>query len=557
MNHHAPISSLPTHDVGNQAPELAGYDLYATDPGLCEAVHREGAGWADDACHALGRELGTPEAFEHGHLANKHAPELHTFDRFGHRIDEVEFHPSYHHLMDLLARHRIPTLPWTEPRAGSHVARTAMMMLSTQVEAGVLCPASMTFAVVPALKHEPAVAETWLPRILSGSYDPRLIPAEHKTGVTFGMAMTEKQGGSDVRANTSRARAIDPSGSGTEYLLTGHKWFCSAPMSDAFLTLAHTDTGLTCFLVPRFRPDGTRNNLFIQRLKNKLGNRSNASSEIEYHDTWAQRVGDEGRGIRTILDMVHHTRLDAGAAPVGLMRQALIRAVHHATHRKAFGKRLIEQPLMRNVLADLALDVEACTAMSLRVARAFDEAPGDDAAARFGRIATAVNKYWTNKRCPQLVFECLECHGGAGYIEESVMPRLYREAPLSSIWEGSGNVICLDVLRALHRDPACFEAFVAEIEPAAAGDRDIAAKLEQVQQMLGDPEPLEPRARQFTERLALLFQAAVLRTGAPQPIADAFIAARLRSEAGLVYGTLPPQLDTDPLIDRARVAPAV
>ncbi len=548
---HAPHTTLPTHQVENQVPELPPFDLYAADVPLREAVQREGGAWAEERLIALGTEIGTPEMFHVGHLANKNPPELQIFDRFGHRIDEVEFHPAYHQLMDLAARHQLPTLPWKERRPGANVARTAMMHLLTQVEAGVLCPVSMTYAVMPALMAQPDVAEVWAPRILAAQYDPRLLPADQKRGVTFGMAMTEKQGGSDVRANSTVARPIGAGGPGGEYLLTGHKWFCSAPMSDAFLTLAKTDRGLSCFLVPRFRPDGTRNTIFVQRLKNKLGNRSNASSEIEYHDTWAQMIGEPGKGVRTIVAMVHHTRLDAGCAPVGMMRQALTRAIHHVRHRTAFGKLLIDQPLMRNVLADIALDVEACTAMAFRVARSFDEAPGDEDQARFSRLATAVNKYWTNKRCPQLVYECLECHGGAGYIEESILPRLFRESPLNSIWEGSGNVICLDVLRAIHRDPGCFEVFAAEIEDAASGDADILGKLSAAKDMLADPGSLEPRARRFTEDLALVLQAALLRKHAPQPVADAFVQARLRGNTGVAYGTLPAGVEQDLLIERA------
>ncbi len=550
MTSHAPHAALPTHQVENQPPELPAFDLYSADAPLREAVAREGGAWAQDRLVALGTELGTPEMFHRGHLANKHAPELQSFDRFGHRIDEVEFHPAYHELMHLAARHQLPSLPWKDPRPGANVARTAMMHLMTQVEAGVLCPVSMTYAVVPALMNQPDVAQTWVPRVLTGEYDPRMIPAQDKRGATFGMAMTEKQGGSDVRANTTGARPVAEGGPGGAYLLTGHKWFCSAPMSDAFLTLANTARGLSCFLVPRFRPDGTRNTIYIQRLKNKLGNRSNASSEIEYHDAWAQMVGEEGRGVRTIVAMVHHTRLDAGCAPVGMMRQALTRAVHHVRHRKAFGKRLLEQPLMRNVLADIALDLEGCTAMAFRVARTFDESADPDQA-RLGRLATAVNKYWTNKRCPQLIYECLECHGGAGYIEESIMPRLFRESPLNSIWEGSGNVICLDVLRAIHRDPRCFDVFVSEVKDAAKGDPDISAQLEVAKAMVSDPASLERRARRFTEELALLLQASLLRKHAPTPIADAFVQARLRTRGGIAYGTLPAGIDEALLIERA------
>jgi putative acyl-CoA dehydrogenase len=552
MSTRDPITRLSTHEVVNQPPFLEDYDLFTSDPALCEALEREGAGWAADACRSVGRLAGSAEVIRLGHEANRFPPELKTFDRFGRRIDEVEFHPAYHRLMDLAVSHRVPTIAWTENRSGGHVAHAALSYLFGQAEAGVLCPMAMTYAVVPALRHQSDLAEVWLPRIFAETYDPTFAPAEEKKGVTFGMAMTEKQGGSDVRANTTRARPIGPGGPGEEYLLTGHKWFCSAPMSDAFLTLARTDKGLSCFLVPRWRPDGTRNNFFIQRLKDKLGNRSNASSEIEYADTWARMVGEEGRGVATIIEMVHHTRLDAAVCPVGMMRQALVQAVHHCTHREAFGKRLLEQALMRNVLADLSLEVEAGTMLAMRVARAFDEsARGDEYAGSFARLATAVAKYWINKRAPGFVYECLESHGGAGYIEESMMPRLYREAPLNSIWEGSGNVICLDVLRAMHRDPRCLEAVMAEVEPAVRSEPRVAAAADRVRDLLKDPSSLEPRARRLTEALALLLEAALLVQHAPSPIADAFCAARLQPEGFRAYGTLPEGIDTALLIERA------
>ena len=548
MPTHEPITNLPTHRVTNQPPPLPEYNLFDADPALRDALEREGGSWAADACRTLGAELGTTEVFGWGHDANRFPPELRTFDRWGQRIDEVEFHPTYHQLMDLGMRHRLATLPWAEPRVGATPVQVAMNYMFTQVEAGVVCPLTMLYAAVPALKHQPDVAEEWMPRILKSTYDPRCIPADQKHGVTFGMAMTEKQGGSDVRANTTVAKPI---GDG-EYLLTGHKWFCSAPMSDAFLTLAHTEAGLTCFIVPRFRPDGTRNNFFLQRLKNKLGNRSNASSEVEYADTWARIVGEEGRGVRTIIDMVHHTRLAAAMAPAGMMRQALTQAMHHCRHRKAFGKLLIDQPLMRNVLADLALEVEAGVMLGMRIARAFDEAAaGDEQAGRLARLGTAVSKYWLNKRCPGHIYEALECHGGAGYVEESIMPRLYREAPLNSIWEGSGNVICLDVLRAMSRDPAAIEALLAEIQPAAAEDVAIKEGLAAVHRELRNPDDFQLRARRFTESLAKLLQAALLRRHAPTPVADAFIASRLQGDGGAAYGTLPPGVDLTPLIDRA------
>jgi putative acyl-CoA dehydrogenase len=548
MPTHEPITDLPTHRVTNQPPPLPEYNLFDNDAALADALEREGGSWAADACRKLGQELGTAETFAWGHDANRFPPELRTFDRYGQRIDEVEFHPSYHLLMDLGMRHRLATLPWAEPRLGATPAQVAMGYMFTQVEAGVVCPLTMLYAVVPALQHQPDVAAQWMPRILRSTYDPRCIPADQKNGVTFGMAMTEKQGGSDVRANSTVARPI---GDG-EYLLTGHKWFCSAPMSDAFLTLAYTDAGLTCFIVPRFCPDGTRNNFFLQRLKNKLGNRSNASSEVEYSDTWAHIVGEEGRGVRTIIDMVHHTRLAAAMAPAGLMRQAVTQAVHHCRHRKAFGKLLIDQPLMRNVLADLALEVEAGVMLGMRIARAFDEAAaGDEQAGRLSRLGTAVSKYWLNKRCPGHIYEALECHGGAGYIEESILPRLYREAPLNSIWEGSGNVICLDVLRAMSRDPGAIEAIFAEIRPAAADDPAIARGLDAVHRQLRDPDDFPLRARRFTEMLAKLMQAALLRRHAPAAVADAFVASRLQGEGCSAYGTLPAGIDLAPLIDRA------
>lgn len=554
MTSHHPISSLPTHEVTNQPPVLEDYSLFGNDAPLIEALAREGGGWANDRCQRLGEEMGTAEAFQEGFDANRYKPELQTFDRFGHRIDEVTFHPAWHKLMTRALAHELPSIPWVEPKAGAHVAHAALGYMFTQVEAGVLCPMAMTYAVVPALRHQPDIAEVWIPRVLSNTYDARCIPAWEKNGVTMGMAMTEKQGGSDVRANTTVARPMGQPGPGREYLLTGHKWFCSAPMSDAFLTLAQTDRGLTCFLVPRFRPDGTRNNFFIQRLKNKLGNHSNASSEIEYLDTWAQMVGEDGRGVRTIIEMVHHTRLDAAVAPVGMMRQALSQAMHHASHRKAFGKRLIEQPLMRNVLSDLALEIEGGVALSMRVARAFDESEHDEQAARLARLGTAITKYWTNKRCPGHIYEALECHGGAGYIEESILPRLYREAPLNSIWEGSGNVICLDVLRAMHRDPSILDAVMAEIEPAAKDDARIGASLRGVQKLLAQPEQLEVGARRLTESLAKLFQAALLRQHAPTGVADAFIESRLGAAGGRAYGTLPSGTDFDTILARANPA---
>lgn len=547
-----PSAAVPgaTHAVMNQPPALEDYDLFTHDPVLTEAVAREGASWAGDELAAFGTRLGEREILELGHLANRHTPTLRTHDRFGHRLDTVDFHPAWHELMALGVGAEIHALPWNRPGVGAHVARAAKHYLLTQVEAGVLCPITMAFSSIPALRLEPSVAEVWEPRVRSTTYDPRFQPAAEKDGALLGMAMTEKQGGSDVRANTTRAK---PAADGT-YRLTGHKWFCSAPMCDGFLTLAHLEEGVTCFLVPRFLPDGERNRLFIQRLKDKLGNRSNASSEIEYHDTWAQRIGPPGRGIPTILEMVAHTRLDCMLGSAALMRQALVQAFHHCRHRHAFGRRLVEQPLMRNVLADLALEWEAATALALRVARAYDAASTDgssgESSAAFRRIATAIGKYWVCKRTPGVVVEALECHGGNGYVEESVLPRLYREAPLSSIWEGSGNVMCLDVLRALTREPATGPALWAELDAARGADRRYDAFVDRLKTTLGRREDPQLRARRLVEDLAMALQASLLLRHGTAAVADAFCAARLAGEGGREYGTLPSGVDLDGILTR-------
>ncbi|MCB9749451.1 MAG: isovaleryl-CoA dehydrogenase [Myxococcales bacterium] len=538
-----------THEVLNQPPPLAGYNLFTSDAPLRDAILRAGVDWARERLTRYGAELGAPEFIDQGRLANEHPPRLRTHDRYGRRIDEVEFHPAYHALMTKGVAARVHALPWIEsPPAGAHTVRVAQHYMLTQIEAGVGCPLTMTFAGPPALRKQPELADEWIPRLVSDEYDPRMIPPERKRGCLMGMAMTEKQGGSDVRANTTRAApASSREGPGAEYLLTGHKWFCSAPMCDVFLTLAHTRRGLTCFLVPRWRPDGVRNNLRIQRLKDKLGNRSNASSEIEYDGTWARMVGDEGRGIPTIIEMVNHTRLDCVVGSAGIMRQAVAQALHHARHRSAFGKRLIEQPLMRNVLADLALESEAATTTALWLAGTYER----EDARPLSRVATAIAKYWVCKRCPGLVYEALECHGGAGYVEESIMPRLYREAPLSSIWEGSGNVMCLDVLRAMSREPDSLAALLAELARARGADRRLDAHLDRLQAALADQRELQHRARAIVEALALALQAGLLVRLAPAPVADAFCAARLGGASGLAYGALPPGVELDAILTRA------
>jgi putative acyl-CoA dehydrogenase len=542
-----------THEVTNQPPPLEGYDVFGADAALVEAVEREGAGWAADDLHALGRLAGSPEAIGWGFDANRNPPELHTHDRYGHRIDEVAYHPAYHELMRVAVSHGLHASPWAVDRPGTHVARAAGFVTWSQVEAGHGCPISMTYSVVPALRNQPDLAAEWEPRLVARAYDPRNVTATEKPGAIAGMAMTEKQGGSDVRANTTRA---EPTGDGSDgrWALTGHKWFCSAPMSDIFLVLARAPGGLSCFLVPRWLPDGARNEGFrVMRLKDKLGNRSNASSEIELDGAVAWLVGEEGRGVRTIIDMVAHTRLDCVLGATSAMRQATAQALHHAAHRSAFGSTLVDQPLMRVVLADLAVESEAATVTAMRLARAFDDAArGDEAAGAVRRIATAVGKYWTCKRLPTHVGEALECLGGNGYVEESIMPRLFRESPLNGIWEGSANVICLDVLRAMAREPVALEAFVGEIDAARGADARLDATVARVRHELGDLVGIEARARRVVEAMGLALQGSLLvRFGHPA-VAEAFCASRLAGVEGLALGTLPPGLDLGTIIERSR-----
>ncbi len=547
-----------THTVFNQAPPLTGVDVFASNLPLVEALAREGGQWISERASALGRTVGGAPQLQWGRLANENRPVLHTHDRYGHRIDEVEFHPAWHQLMSLGVEHELHSLPWTSEEPSAHTARAAMYMTAMQAEAGFACPITMTFAVVPALRAQPELAAEWEPLVTATHYDPRSIPAAEKGAAIAGMAMTEKQGGSDVRANTTVATPINGGGAGAEYELTGHKWFCSAPMSDIFLVLAQTEEGLSCFLLPRILPDGTRNAFHIQRLKDKLGNHSNASSEIELHGAWAQMVGDPGRGVPTIIEMVGHTRLDCVIGSAAGMRVGVVNATHHTAHRSAFGKLLIDQPLMQNVLADLCLESEATTALAMRLARAYDEAhfdaeSGEDSsdAQLFKRLATAVGKYWTCKRAPNHAFESLECHGGAGYVEESGMPRLYREAPLASIWEGSGNVMSLDVLRALTRSPRSLEVFVAELELAQGADARLDESVRRLKDQFADPATLESRARRVVESMALCLQGSLLVRNAPPAVADAFCAARLSGEGGLEYGTLPAGVDFEAIIARS------
>jgi putative acyl-CoA dehydrogenase len=539
-----------THEVGNQPPPLEDVNLFDQDRSLVEAVRREGAEWAEPQLQALGKVAGTSEALRWGDQANAHPPALRTHDRYGYRIDEVEFHPSWHRLMELSISHGIHALPWREPRLGAHVTRGAMMLMISEVEAGHGCPVSMTFASVPALRAEADLTAEWEPWLTALDYDPRLVPPGDKAGALCGMAMTEKQGGSDVRANTTRA---EPLASPGEYALTGHKWFCSAPMSDAFLVLAQAPRGLTCFLLPRVLPDGTRNEFHIARLKDKLGNRSNASAEVELAGAWARRVGEEGRGVPAIIEMVNVTRLDCVLGSAGLIRRAVAEATHHAAHRRAFGRLLADQPVMRAVLADLCVESEAATVLAMRLARSVDEsAAGDEDAALFRRIGVAVGKYHVCKTAVGVVAEALECLGGNGYVEESGMPRLYRETPLNSIWEGSGNVNALDVLRALGRSPAALDAYLAEVDAAAGADPRLDAFAARLRAEARDSTAPEALARLLVERLAMALQASLLVRHAPPEVADAFCATRLAGEGGRAYGTLPAGVDTAAIVDRHR-----
>ncbi|MBW3535757.1 MAG: isovaleryl-CoA dehydrogenase [Gemmatimonadetes bacterium] len=544
-----------THAVFNQVPPLLDYNLFTSDAALVEAVGREGAGWARQRMVELGARLGSEEVVRWGFLANEHPPVLHTHDPAGNRIDEVEFHPDWHRLMHLGVENGLHNLPWRDPRPGAHVARAALCLLAGQNEAGHVCPLSMTHAAVPALRRQPELAAEWEAGIGSTTYDPRFRPPAEKKGVLLGMAMTEKQGGSDVRANTTRAEPVGATGPGREYLLTGHKWFCSAPMCDAFLVLAQAPGGLSCFLLPRWTPDGVRNRFFIQRLKHKLGNRSNASSELELDGAWARLLGDEGRGIASIIEMVNHTRLDCTLLSTALMRRAVAQATHHCSHRAAFGKRLVEQPLMRNVLADLCVESEAATVLGMRLARAFDSAAQDGQEGRFRRIANAVSKYWICKRAPSHVLEAMECLGGNGYVEESILPRLYREAPVNSMWEGSANVICLDVLRAMDREEGATEAFMDEVRLGLGADRRLDAFIDALDAEIARPEEPETRARRLVERMALALQASLLVRHAPPALADAFCASRLGDDRGRAFGTLAPGIDVGPILERA--SPAV
>jgi putative acyl-CoA dehydrogenase len=543
-----------TYRATNQPPPLRDYNLFEADRPLVEAVRREGAEWAEARISAVGELAGSERMQALGALANENPPKLRTHDRYGNRVDTVDFHPAWHELMAASVEHELHCSPWKDPRPGAHVARGAAFMCFSQAEAGVGCPTSMTYSVIPALRTQPELAAEWEPRFLNSTYDPSNAPAEGKAGALAGMGMTEKQGGTDVRANTTVARSVNGGGPGAEYELSGHKWFMSAPQCDAFLVLAQADGGISCFLFPRWTPDGERNRFRLQRLKDKLGNRSNASSEVEFDSASAWLVGEEGAGVRTIIEMVNHTRLDCVLGGATGMRAGVAQAIHHAAHRSVFGRELVDQPLMRNVLADLAVESEAATVGAMRLARAYDEAiAGNEDAANLKRVANAVLKYWICKRAPMHAGEALECLGGNGYVEESGMPRLFRESPLNSIWEGSGNVQCLDVLRAMIKSPASLEAFFAEVGEGGAAEPRLAAYASSLREELpGDVGTVEVRARRVVERMALALQASLLVRYGDEAVADAFCASRLSGDWGQAFGTLPAGTDFERIIERHR-----
>lgn len=541
-----------THKVFNQPPALENYNLYEQDLALKEALQREGGGWGDTQVSELGHTLGQSEWIERGFQANKVLPEFHSHDRYGNRQDKIEFHPAYHQYMYLATENGIQSLPWALPQPGAHVVRMAKNYLYNQNEAGSACPLTMTFASVPVIQKTPAIAKLWLPKILNNQYDPSNQPIQNKTSATIGMAMTEKQGGTDVRANTSHAYPIDSKqGPGEAYEIVGHKWFCSAPMCDAFLTLAQTETGLSCFLLPRWRPDGTRNQFYIQRLKNKMGNKSNASSEVEFRGAYANMLGEEGRGVATIIEMVSLTRYDCMIGSTALMRQAVVQVTHHIAHREVLGKTLIDQPLMQNVVADLCLEVEGALAMTARMSRSLDH-QNNEQEQLLARLATAAGKFWICKRASQHIGEAQECLGGVGYVEESILPRLYREAPVNSIWEGSGNVQCLDVLRAITKTPDVLDVYINELGTAAGGNKHYDQYLLKLKNDLSNTDDFQYQGRYLVERLAKAMQAAQLIKANNHSISDAFCYSRLGDIRGLSFGNLPRGIDCRSIIERAR-----
>jgi putative acyl-CoA dehydrogenase len=550
----APDHSADTHTVFNQPRPLEAYNSYSGDSALREGVARHGAAWAEEQLMAHGARCGSAEVCEWGFLANEFKPQFQSHDRQGFRVDLVKYHEAYHRLMALGLEAGLHSNPWTQPGPGAQVARAAQYYLQAQVEAGHGCPLTMTFASVPSLRLTPEIGERWLPKVLHRGYDPRNVPHTDKQSLTIGMGMTEKQGGSDVRANTTRARAIGAEGPGQAYELLGHKWFTSAPMCDAFLVLAQSAGGLSCFLVPRWRDDGSKNPIQVQRLKNKMGNVSNASSEIELRGALGWMIGEEGRGVPAIIEMVAMTRFDCMIGSTAAQRQAVAQAMNHASGRSAFGKMLLDQPLMRNVLADLQLEVEGSLALTLRMGEALDRslAPGGDEHEKLLlRLGLPIGKYWICKRTPNHAYEAMECLGGNGVTEDFIMARLYRDAPINAIWEGSGNVQALDMLRALQRSPEALDAWIGELAATRGADRTLDVASEKLMQDLGDRDQLEHRARHIVEQLALTMQASLLLRAGDAAVADAFIASRLGQSGRHNYGTLPRDLDLAGILRRA------
>ena len=548
-----PSNKLETHEVFNVPSYLGDQDLWENDRALKDWTNILGGGWAIEKLKTIGKSVGSQKVFDKADKANKYVPELKIFDKYGMRINQVEFHPAYHELLDLAVSSEVHNFAWRHRKKGSHVVNAALIYMFCQPEGGIMCPMAMAYSVTPSLKSTPEIEKKWMPGILSTSYDSRDIPIEEKTGNLIGMFMTEKQGGSDVRANTTFARPLGAKqGISQEYLITGHKFFCSAPMCDAFLVLAKTeDYGISCFLVPRWKPDGTRNSLNIQRIKDKLGNRSNASTEMEFKDTYGVMVGEEGRGIRTIMDMVTGNRIYCAMSSAGIMRQALVQAIHHVSNRSAFQKRLIQQPLMQNVISDMAIETEAALALGMRVASSIDNSEHNEEEKSFARIGTAIAKYWICKRAPFLVYEALECHGGIGYIEESIMPRLYREVPLNSIWEGPGNVMALDVLRAITKDALAGQVLIKEIKSAYGADDRLDRLCDRLESLLESKNTLEVSMREITQMMALGLQGALLIKYSSKEVAEAFCASRLNNQYGGAFGTLPAETDFDSIIERA------
>ena len=546
MNDHAAASTaLPS----NQPPLLAGYNAWEQDPLLRAAVEREGGGWIGDRAHQLGELVGSERMQLLADQANRHVPQLRTHNRYGERIDAIDYHPAYHELMTLAFGAGLHSLAWKARRDGAFVARAALNYLWNQTEQGTSCPVTMTFAAVQVMRNDAQLAAQWEPKLLADAYDPGAVHFSQKRAATVGMAMTEKQGGSDLRSNETEAAELG----GGAYALEGHKWFCSAPMSDGFLTLARTAAGVTCFFVPRSLADGGRNAIHIQRLKDKCGNRSNASAEIEYHGAWASRLGPEGRGIATLIEMAHLTRFDIVVACAGMMRGALNQALHHCEHRRAFGKRLVEQALMQNVLADLALETEAATLLALRLARALDRSDHDPQERLLARILTPVAKYWLAKRTPAFMFEAMECLGGNGYVEEAPLARFYREAPVNSIWEGSGNVACLDVLRSMQKQPDSVAVLLSEVRAGASGDPHLALFVDALETQLTETEGIEQRARRIAEMAALALQASLMAQHAAPAAADAFFSSRVQGDWGHAFGTLPGSARCEEIITRSRL----